>query len=58
MVEGYTSTWDMTKYDDRAIGPMGLHDAILLDAICSYVRPKVVLEYGGLLGHSLNYSTT
>lgn len=46
--------WSPDNYDDRAIGPMGLHDAILLDAICRYVRPKVALEYGGLLGHSLS----
>ncbi len=45
--------WNPADYDDRAIGPMGLHDAHLLDAICRYVRPKVALEYGGLLGHSL-----
>lgn len=45
--------WDAANYDDRAIGPMGLHDAYLLDAVCRYVRPQVALEYGGLLGHSL-----
>lgn len=46
--------WNPDNYDDRAIGPMGLHDAYLLDAICRYVRPKVALEFGGLLGHSLS----
>lgn len=49
--------WNPENYDDRAIGPMGLHDAYLLDAICRYVRPKVALEYGGLLGHSLSVMT-
>lgn len=47
-------TWDPSHYNDSAIGPMGLHDAYLLDAICRYIRPKVALEYGGLLGHSLS----
>lgn len=45
--------WNPADYDDRAIGPLGLHDAHLLDAICRYVRPRTYLEYGGLLGHSL-----
>lgn len=45
--------WNPENYDDRAIGPMGLHDAHLIDAICRYIRPRVALEYGGLLGHSL-----
>lgn len=45
--------WDADNYDDRAIGPMGLHDAYLLDALCRYICPRVALEYGGLLGHSL-----
>lgn len=46
--------WNPEKYDDRAIGPMGLHDAYLLEAICKYVRPRIALEFGGLLGHSLS----
>lgn len=46
--------WNPDNYDDRAIGPMGLHDAYLLDAICRYIRPRVAIEYGGLLGHSLD----
>lgn len=50
--------WNPANYNDDAIGPMGLHDAYLLDAICRYTKPKVALEYGGLLGHSLAVLST
>lgn len=45
--------WNPENYDDRAIGPIGLADAYLLSAICRYLQPRIAIEYGGLLGHSL-----
>jgi predicted O-methyltransferase YrrM len=45
--------WQGKVFDDRAIGPMGEADAYLLDAICRYIKPRIAIEYGGLLGHSL-----
>ncbi len=50
--------WDESKFSDEAIGPIGLHDARLLSAICAYVKPRIVIEYGGLLGHSLSVFAT
>jgi predicted O-methyltransferase YrrM len=39
-------------YADDARGPIGRADAVLLGAICNYLRPKIVVEYGSLDGHS------
>lgn len=39
-------------YDDQALGPILRSDAALLGAVLNYIKPRVVVEYGSLDGHS------
>lgn len=41
-----------SDYDDFRLGPIMRCDAALLAALCNYVQPRVVVEYGSLDGHS------
>lgn len=39
-------------YDDAAMGPILRPDAALLAAVCQYIQPRTVIEYGSHEGHS------